>query len=141
MDLKKLLVVLAVAVAACVAAVFVPDPLIKGAAVSLAVVSVGALETFLKGGGPPPAILGIFASFVVMAMVGAGCAFFDKHPQLIPDVTKEVLCVLSAESDDPAVLLAECGSDIAPIIQDLIAEKKAAKKAGFKLSLDAGADQ
>lgn len=136
MDLRKLLVVLVVAVVAGVAAVYAPDPL-KGPAVSLAVVAVGALETFLKGGGPPPAALGIFSAF---ALTLAGCSFFESHPKLLPDVTKEVLCVLAADSDDPAVLIEQCGADVAPIIQDLLAEKKAAKKAGFKLSLDAGAD-
>ena len=151
MDIKKLIVVLAVAVVAGVAAVYGPEQL-KGPAVGLSVLAVGALETFLKGPPAPPSGL-VSMVWFALAAIGAltlvavlTACDFQKRP-IVQETEIDILaCVLTADTEDPIALIAKCGPKVALLLPELLRLKHAATAKGFKLCMtcgtaDAGGDQ
>lgn len=140
--IKLLLAYAVVGVLAVLGSLYAPSSEMKASCVGIAVAVSALLRSVLQPPPPPgppspPSTLATLAfglvPMVAFALVGvvltiavalfAGCGFLEHHPNLPKSLSDEIECAIEHVSDDPKVLIAECGPGIIPIVADIVTAK------------------
>ena len=81
-----------------------------------------------------------FIACVIASLAIAGCSLFTAQNAKTALEVSQIACVFATELTDAAAVATACQIDqeLVPVIQQLISEREAAKKAGVHWGADAG---